>query len=103
MPNANNSNINISGGKYSFARVVQPGQTTNLVNEYTGEGASYNIWTEDWLAWRDPAQNPCSSSSGGDSGSRNPPPPDGRDMSIIAPGDPIGTRCHLYGGNVNGD
>ncbi len=58
IPTNGNSNVNISGGKYKYVQKYTTSMTgSNFQNEYEGAGAGYNIWLEDWKAWRVPSQN----------------------------------------------
>lgn len=84
LPAGSRSGVRINGGKFLYSQKYTTSMSGGpFQNEYVGEGAGYNTWTELWQAWRDPAQNPtCSSSNDGDSGG-------------------TGQRCHLYGGGGN--
>lgn len=58
MPSGGRSDINISGGKYKYVQKYSTSMTGGpFLNEYEGEGSHFNIWTEMWKEWRDPAQN----------------------------------------------
>ena len=55
---ADNSVVDVSGGKYIYVNKYQTTMSgSNFENEYEGEGAGYNIWEENWKHWYDPAQN----------------------------------------------
>ncbi len=74
--------FDITGGKFRYdslysSTINRP--TSSLQNEYSGEGAGYNIWNEDWKKYYDTAQNTYLA-----------PPRDGDD-------DDRGPRGHLYG------
>jgi len=72
--------FDISGGKYRFDRLYTTSiNGTSFENEYSGEGAGYNIWQVDWKKYYDPSQNNyIAPSSNGD-------------------GDDKGPKGHLYG------
>lgn len=84
MPDANRSDVNITGGEYKYVQKYSTSMSGGpFENEYISDtGNHFNIWTEDWMAWRDPAQNPtCRSNGDGDNNN-----------GTIRP------RCHLYSG-----
>lgn len=51
--------FDITGGKYTFARLYNTtiNNSGPLENEYSGEGAGYNVWNENWKAYYDESQN----------------------------------------------
>lgn len=58
MPYEGDSKVYVTGGKYKYVQKYTTSMIgTTFANEYEGEGSGYNIWTEMWMAWRDPAQN----------------------------------------------
>lgn len=58
MPAGSKRDVRISGGKFLYSKKYTTSMSGGpFLNEYEGEGAGYNIWTELWKAWYDPAQN----------------------------------------------
>ncbi len=65
IPTGGRSTVNITGGKYKYVKKYTTSMTGGpFENEYIPEtGAHFNVWTEMWKEWRNPAQNPTSSCS----------------------------------------